>query len=126
MNHRQYRESVWNLRQQRALLCCLLSLSGLALQVPAETILIDDFSDANDDGWITVDSTAGQTYGPGSFSASMNEYRLEGAGIIHDDVPGGGFLFSTWDASADGKFSNGFLRATARAETEGSIASLAL
>lgn len=98
-----------------------------ATPINAQTILIDDFNDRNADGWTAIDSTAGRPYGPGTFDADTSAYHLEGAGIIPDSsVPGGGFLASTWDQSSDATFSNGFLRARIRAETQGSLAALVM
>jgi protocatechuate 3,4-dioxygenase beta subunit len=101
-------------------------LAAIAAQATAQTILVDNFNDGIADGWTTVDSTVGQPYGPGTFDANIGAYHLEGGGLVPEPAPAGGFLASFWDHSADGIFTDGFLRTTVRAETEGTLASLSL
>ena len=109
---------------------CFLLVTALATQAPAQTILIDDFNDGNVDGWTTFDSTVGRRgpfrYGPGIFDASSGAYHLETTGIVPVGAPGNGRLWSTWDQSSDPTFSNGFVRAKVRVETDETIVSLAL
>ena len=99
---------------------------AITFDATAQRILIDDFNDGVADGWTTIDSTIGQPYGPGTFDASSGAYHFESGGEITDEVPGGGFLAATWEPSTDPLYSNGFLRAKVRAETEGSLASVLL
>ena len=126
MNHDLRLADVGRTKVTRSLGLSFLLVTALAAQASAQTILIDDFNDGNDDGWSHIDSTGGRSYGPGTFDASSGAYHLEGAGLINDGVPGGGFLASIWDQSSDPIYSDGFLRATIRAETEGSTAALVL
>ena len=51
---------------------CLLAVTVLAVitNAAAETILIDDFSNPNLDGWTHVDSSIGKSWGPGVVDAS--------------------------------------------------------
>ena len=104
----------------------LVSALLVATSAWAESVLIDDFDDGNLDGWEHLDSTRGQPYGPATFSAASKAFQLQGGGIIRKDVPGGGFLGSIWEASSDEQYSEGFVRAKVRANTEGSTAALFL
>jgi hypothetical protein len=97
-------------------------VAALATHAVAQPILIDDFNDGNADGWTTVDFSAEESYGPGTFDASSRAYHLEGADVI--PVGMGGSLASIWDQSSDPMYSNGFVRAKIRAETMGTIASV--
>jgi protocatechuate 3,4-dioxygenase beta subunit len=90
----------------------------------AKRILIDNFNDGDANGWSIIDSTVGKSWGPGTFDASSGAYRLEGGGLV--PVGQGGFLFATWDDSSHPTFSDGFVRAKIRAETEGSLAGIML
>jgi hypothetical protein len=96
----------------------------LTTQSSGETIKIDDFEDGVDDGWTPIDSTFGQPWGPGTCDASSKAYHLETTSEVPVGIPGGGFVACLWDASTDPIFSNGFVRAKVRADTEGSIASV--
>ena len=118
--------SRWRVKTSHSFRLSFLLVTALATQASSDTVLIDDFNDGNFDGWTTIDSTAGQSYGPGTFDAGSGAYHLEGAGIINEGVRGRGFLASIWDQSSDPIYSDGFLRATVRAETKGTTASLAL
>ncbi len=104
----------------------LLAVTVLATPALAQTILVDDFNDTNLDGWITVDSTVGQSYGPGTFDASDAALSLGTTGAVPPGIPGGGFLASLWEPSSDPVFTDGFLRTKVRANTTGTVASLAL
>ena len=42
----------------------ILVAAALAMPASAESILIDDFNDGNDDGWDHLDFIAGQPFGP--------------------------------------------------------------
>jgi hypothetical protein len=80
----------------------------------AQTILIDDFNDCNDDGWTRDQIGAVGTWDPGFMHEpdSSCAYRLaaeeEGSGTL---------VGAAWDGAEDPVFSNGFFRATVRAET---------
>ena len=57
-------------------------LVGLALTTNAETIVVDDFSDGDDDGWSHVtDIPANRPWGPGIFDASSGAYHLGTTGV---------------------------------------------
>ena len=99
----------------------------IATSARSQTVLIDDFEiDDELEGWEHIDSTIGQDYGPGSFSEESKSFVLKGGGLVPEGTPGGGFIASLWDESYDGNYSDGFLRAKVRAETEGTNAVLAL
>jgi hypothetical protein len=87
-------------------------LAGLASNAIAQTILIDDFNDGNDDGWLRVDDSAGVA-GPGIFDASTGQYNLMTTGF----APGFAVVSSYWDSSSDPLYSNGYLRAKVKANT---------
>ena len=98
-----------------------ISLAFLMLgtgRVEGETILIDDFSDGNDDGWshFGLDLTGGEAWGSGTFDATSLNYRLEGSGAVPKREQG--TLFSLWDGSAHTSFTDGFMRATVRADSD--------
>ena len=99
----------------------------IATSARSQTVLIDDFEiDDELEGWVHIDSTIDQDYGPGSFSEESKSFVLKGGGLVPVGTPGGGFIASLWDEPFDEKFSDGFLRAKVRAETEGTNAVLAL
>ena len=77
-------------------------LHGGVLTVDAETVLIDNFNDGNDDGWTH--------YTSGIFDASSFAYNLKSSQTL---------ISSGWDGSSDPKFSEGFLRTKIRKETLG-------
>ena len=89
-----------------------------------QPVLIDDFDDLNDDGWTRQDLTVGQPWGPGAYDAGSGNYRFVGAG----NAPGGPMsaICARWDRSADPRFSNGFLRAKVRVDTDVTTALLCL
>ncbi len=100
-------------------------LSGWTTLSSAETILIDDFNDGNDDGWTRVDSNMfGQPWGPGIFDVSSGAYHLGTTGRVPIGTPAGGFVLSLWDQSVDPFYSNGLVRAKVRADTANSLASI--
>lgn len=78
----------------------------------AQTFLVDDFSDGDDEGWTHLVTGEDIVY-----DASQKHYHLRSTDVVR---PGGGGLISVWDASADDSYSNGILRATVRAGTLGS------
>jgi RNA polymerase sigma factor (sigma-70 family) len=92
---------------------------GLGSQARANTIFFDNFSDGNDAGWSHIDNTVGSAWGPGVFDAS-GSYTLATTGNVSATPPAiSDTLFSEWSASSAPQFSNGFLRAKVRANTEG-------
>ena len=82
--------------------------------------LIDDFNDGNDDGWTHIDTTG--DFGPGIFDASSGSYNFMSTKIVPMGSVGG--LNSTWDASSDPFYSDGFMRATVRANNDTMIVAL--
>ena len=99
-------------------LMTLVAISSFSFSASAETLLIDDFNDGNDDGWIQSDIPPFPLpWGPGIADASNGAYRLQSTGV----VPADQFfaVASYWQDSADPTFSNGFVRATVTAENGG-------
>ncbi len=90
----------------------ILLVAALTTQAPAETVLIDDFNDGNDDGWSHLDLLPA-TYGPGIFDASSFEYRLSSTGA-NPNPSDPGVIGAAWNASADPFYSNGLLRSKIR------------
>lgn len=101
-----------------AVMACL---AGQACSANAESILIDDFNDGNDEGWLRVDDFAGVA-GPGIFDASTGQYNLKTTGL----APGFAIISSYWDLSSDPLYSNGYLRAKVKANTQGTTVGLGL
>jgi len=96
----------------------------LVSSVQAGPVLIDDFNDGNDSGWSHSVNPPPANGGPGIFDASSGEYRLA---TTNDVAPGGvGGVASIWDNSAAPMYSEGYLRAKVRVETEGTTVSLLL
>ena len=124
MTHAKRIARVGKTKATRAWGVSLLLVTILATHAFCQTILIDNFNDGFNDGWSTIDSTVGRPYGPGVFEVRSDAYHLETADI----VPAGGvsFLISTLDKSSEPVFSDGLLRTRVRAETEGTLVSLAL
>jgi hypothetical protein len=86
----------------------------LAPQPVARTFeLLDNFDDGNDDGWVREDYTTGSE-GPGVFDATNGAYELATTNVVTGQA--GGLVTSMWDASLLPRFSNGFIRATVRAD----------
>ena len=84
--------------------------------VSGQRMLIDDFNDGNDTGWSHLDFLP-PGVGPAIFDASTGSYILSSSDRI--TPTGGSGMVSSWDASADPFYSNGFLRANVTAETDG-------
>ncbi len=112
-----------SLRQVTAL-ALMLGLTGL---VHGQVIPIDDFDDGVFDGWTTLDLSAGQPWGPGSYDASNQDLRISHSGS--DPVPPGTMLtqralFTYWDESSDPLYSNGYLRAQMRTDSANNSTSI--
>ena len=90
----------------------------------AESILVDNFNDGNDDGWTRMDSNVGRPWGPGKHDASSGAYRLMTAGNVPGNAPGRGFLLSFWNRSSAPEFSNGFLRTKVRIDTTDGVGAI--
>ena len=87
-----------------------------------DTILIDDFNDGNDDGWTPSDFTETPCdVCPATFDASLLEYNIFSCCEVSAGVGG---LVSLWDASLDPFYSEGFVRARVRANTQGTSLTL--
>jgi hypothetical protein len=85
---------------------------------PNSTILVDNFNDRNDDGWIHEDFTPAQM---ATFDASLGSYTLDSVVPVLVGDPSVGTVDAHWGPSIDNpRFSNGTLRGTFRANTEGS------
>ncbi len=88
-----------------------------------QRILIDDFSDGNDDGWIHFDFL--EEYGPGIFDAESGEYYLASPVPLPPDFPG--LLLSVWHKSlVDPYYAEAFWRSAIRANTENSAPALGM
>ena len=107
----------------------LLFGAVLATSASADSILIDDFNDGNDDGWMHIDSTVGRSWGPGVFQVEGHdadkEYRLQGSGFV-PLTEDGAFLASQWEASSDPIYSHGFVRARLRTDEEDTFAAVVM
>lgn len=111
-------------------LCVFRCLAPLLICIPqfalAETILIDDFGDGNDDGWTSFSSAVEQPWGPGIVEVNgKNEYWLASS----RPVPAGffGLVGSTWDQGlSDPLYSNGVYRARVRVEGDNTRAGISL
>lgn len=110
----------------RKSLVCLatLSIAMLTVTTQAQTIMTDTFSGPDDEGWMHLDTSVGQPWGPGSYKVISGCYRLEGGGPVPPGDPLGSPLISLWEGSSDPVFSNGFLRATMRADSPGTTTSV--
>jgi hypothetical protein len=85
---------------------------------PNSTILVDDFDDGTDDGWEHEDFTPAQM---ATFDASSGSYTLDSVVPVPITDPNAGAVASEWGPSRDApRFSNGTLRGTCRANTQGS------
>ena len=87
----------------------------------AETILIDDFNDGNDDGWT---HHAPDFLAPGIFVVEDGAYHIRSAVKTNEDP--NNWLISLWDASEDPRFSNGFMTMKVRANADGVAAGAAM
>ena len=99
------KNSWWRNAVGAGVIVCLMAIIAQGQVIP-----IDDFNDGNDDGWTRIDTTMGETFGPGTYDASSGEYVIRGGGPVPTDVPTDGVLFSQWDMSADPIFLNGYVR----------------
>ncbi len=90
-------------------------------------ILIDNFSDGNDDGWTYDDFTAGTPWGPAVYDATSGEYLIEAADLVPADDPFVGTIVATWaDSRGEPLYSNGVGRIKVRANAYGTTAGLLL
>jgi hypothetical protein len=87
---------------------------------PNSTILVDDFSADNDAAWEQEDTTLGTAWGPGIYDASSGAYHLESTGFVPVTDPNVGTIDAHWIPSLNApRYSNGTLRGTFRADTQG-------
>lgn len=112
---------------KRLKLVCTSALLVLSVQIAvAETILIDDFSDGNSDGWTSLDTAFAQPWGPAIAEVNgKNEYLLASRRL----VPAGffGLVGSTWDQGlSDPLYSNGVYRARVRVEGDNTRAGISM
>ena len=111
MNHVFGLASVGSRKMKRAMGFGILVAAALAMPASAETILIDDFNDGNDDGWDHLDFIADQPFGPARYDASSGEYRMASAGLVTDlEGVRNSTIATLWAASSDPLYSNGLLR----------------
>ena len=105
-----------------------LTLLGVVLLTAAwhgGTILNDNFNDGDADGWDQNDFTIGIPGGPGIYHVVDGKYVLESTGPIAVDDPSVGTIESHWVASEeDPRFSNGIMRGTICANTDGTYRGL--
>jgi hypothetical protein len=88
----------------------------------AEAVLIDDFNDGDDLGWVYGDNLA--SGGPPIFDASSGRYRLSSTSPVNEDES---IILASWAASlGSASFSNSILTARVRADNENSSVGLAL
>jgi hypothetical protein len=91
---------------------------------PHSTIPIDDFDDGDDGGWEREDFTPAQV---AVFDASSGSYTLDSMIPVPIDDPFVGTVDANWGPSENQpRFSNGTLRGTVRANTDGSTVGLLL
>lgn len=90
-------------------LVMVAAVLAFAAAAPAQ-VLIDDFNDGNDDGWMHLDGTLGTPSGPGIFDASSGAYHFQSTGPVPDGEIG--YLASFWDGSAAPSYQDGYVRAT--------------
>ena len=91
-------------------------LFGLCFYQSARGRLIDDFSDGADDGWTHYDYTEGTSYGPAIFDASTYDYHIASSPDHEGHAAGNAILLASWGPSAEAPISDGFVRATTRAD----------
>ena len=98
----------------RVFLVVLMFSTCLAADVSnGRTILIDDFNDCNDDGWTRDQIGTVGNWDPGF----MHEPDSSCAYRLAADEGSGTLVGAAWDGADDPIFSDGFFRATVRAET---------
>jgi hypothetical protein len=99
----------------------LILVCATLLAAGGHTILIDNFNDGDSEGWEETDFTGGR----GVFDASSGAYVLRTTEPIPIDDLSVGTLDADWEASEDnGRYANGTLRATIRANTYGTTVGL--
>ena len=101
-----------------------MTLLAIVTNAAADTILIDDFSNPNLDGWTHVDSNVGKPWGPGIVDVSGGSLLLTTTDEVPANADGHGYQFLRWDESTDPKFSDGFLRAKIRVDTVEGVAAM--
>ncbi|MCO6046645.1 PEP-CTERM sorting domain-containing protein [Aeoliella sp. ICT_H6.2] len=89
-------------------------------------MLIDDFNDGNDDGWTTVDTNEGESWGPGSMDPTSFAYHFSTPQDVPLEAPYRGAMSSVWDQSSDPLYTNGLWRAKVRADAVDSGATILL
>ncbi len=95
-----------------------LILIPLGTANAASAILIDDFNDGNDDGWLHLAPT---TLAPGIFDATSGGYHIQSATATNTN--GQNWLISAWQASEENLlFANGLVRTKVRVDTPGTVA----
>ena len=107
-------------------LALVVSLAVLLLSVGpvcSQTILIDDFSDGNDEGWLRIEDSVGAA-GPGIFDASSGAYNLKTTNTVAVGSNDG--VSAVWEASAEPFFKRGTWRAKIAANTFGPVFGLAV
>ncbi len=114
---------------RKLFLVCLAAAtaSGLFADELSRTMLIDNFSDGDDDGWTYDDFTAGTPWGPAVYDASSGEYLIEAADLVPADDPFVGTIVATWaDSRGEPLFANGVGRVKVRANAYGTTAGILL
>ncbi len=113
------------LRTTIAALAAFVATMALATAANAPTILIDNFNDGNDDGWLREDFTLGALWGPSIFDASTGAYHLKQSGFVPPNDPNVGTIDSTLAVSENNNFyANGYFRGTVRAAEPGTTCGL--
>ena len=96
-----------------------------SLRSSTKQILIDDFSDGDDEGWTHVTPGIFTNSGLASYDASSGAYQLTTTAEVAEYETDGGFVAAFWDKSADPIYSNGLVRAKVRVDSAGCVASIA-
>jgi hypothetical protein len=108
------------MRKLAAIGLTLAAVIVLAAGDPNSTILVDDFTEGNDAAWEHEDTTLGTAWGPGIYDASSGAYHLQSTGFVPVDDPNVGTIDAHWIPSLNApRYSNGTLRGTFRADTQG-------
>ena len=90
------------------------------LSAPASAILVDDFSDGNDVGWVRGDSLSAG--GPGVFDATTGSYHLSSTSLVSADQE---YVSAAWqDSASDPSFSDGTFTVRVRMDNASTNASL--
>ena len=101
--------------------CLLVCLTESCL---AQTFLIDDFNDGNDDGWTTVNTNQLASWGPGLLDATSGAYQFSTPGSVPLTAPARGVMYAVWDQSIDTLYSDGLIRTKVRVDEFDSGASI--